>query len=69
MNLDLRDKTAFVTGASTGGIDTPRRGCWQEGAHVVVSYHRDHDGAQATAQGVQAWAGRPGCAPWTLPTR
>ena len=60
MNLDLKNKITFVTGASKGIGATVARIFAEEGADVVVSYHQDHEGARRTAESVrsmgrQAW--------------
>ena len=54
MNLELQDKTVFITGASSGIGAAAARVFAEEGAHVAVSYHRDQEGAQAVAESVRA---------------
>ena len=60
MNLELQDKTIFITGASSGIGAAAARVFAEEGAHVAVSYHRDQEGAQAVAESVRA-LGRQAC--------
>src|SRR5260370_39217533 len=60
MELKLRNKVAFVTGASSG-IGAAAAICFaQEGAHVVIGYGRNESAAQrifeqVKSNGVQAW--------------
>ena len=60
MNLQLHDKIAFVTGASSGIGAAAAVVFAEEGADVVVSYHQDGEGAQRTAEAVRA-LGRRAC--------
>lgn len=60
MNLELQDKTVFITGASSGIGAATARVFAEEGAHVAVSYHRDQEGAQAVAESMRA-LGRQVC--------
>ena len=60
MNLELQDKTVFITGASSGIGAAAARVFAEEGAHVAVSYHRDQHGAQAVAESVRV-LGRQAC--------
>lgn len=60
MNLLLENKTVFVTGASSGIGAAIAAAFAREGADVAISYHRNHAGAEATAQTVQT-AGRQAC--------
>jgi 3-oxoacyl-[acyl-carrier protein] reductase len=60
MELNLRNKVAFVTGASSG-IGAAAAICFaQEGAHVVIGYGKNESAAQrifeqVKSHGVQAW--------------
>ena len=60
MDLDLKNKTVFITGASSGIGAAAAEIFSTEGADVVVSYGRNTDGAEKTAgkvraNGRQAW--------------
>ncbi len=52
--MKLQDKIALVTGASKGIGAAIAVGLAKEGADVVVNYNGDRDGAEQTAQQVQA---------------
>jgi 3-oxoacyl-[acyl-carrier protein] reductase len=54
MNLNLQDKTVFITGASSGIGAATAELFSAEGADVVVSYGRNLAGAEETAQKVRA---------------
>ena len=60
MDLQLRDKTVFIAGASSGIGEAAARIFSQEGAHVVIAFDKNAAGAEKTAQlvrenGRQAW--------------
>jgi 3-oxoacyl-[acyl-carrier protein] reductase len=60
MNLNLQNKTVFITGASSGVGAAAAQIFSQEGADVVVSYGKNDTGAEQTAQlvhenGRRAW--------------
>lgn len=50
----LLDKVVLITGASKGIGRTLALGCAREGAHVVVNYHRDRDGAEEAVADIRA---------------
>jgi len=62
MELGLRGKTAFVTGASSGIGAEAARLLAEEGADVFVGYHRNLQGAEKTVRNVQA----AGAAGWAI---
>ncbi|HET6884169.1 MAG TPA: SDR family NAD(P)-dependent oxidoreductase [Pirellulales bacterium] len=53
MDLGLKGKIAFVTGASSGIGAATARLFAQEGADVIVCYHRNRSGAEQTAQAIE----------------
>ena len=60
MNLELLNRVVFITGASSGIGASAARIFAEEGADVVISYHRDQSGAKSAAEmvrsaGRQAW--------------
>jgi 3-oxoacyl-[acyl-carrier protein] reductase len=60
MDLGLLNRVAFITGASSGIGAAAARIFAEEGADVVISYHRDRSGAERAAEtvksaGRQAW--------------
>ena len=63
MDLGLKNKMVFITGASSGIGAEAARLFAEEGADVVVSYGKNKDGAEATARKVRE-AGRKA---WLLP--
>ncbi len=54
MNLNLTDKIALVTGASSGIGAATAKVFAEEGVDVVISYHRDRDGANQMARDVES---------------
>jgi 3-oxoacyl-[acyl-carrier protein] reductase len=54
MDLDLRDKTVFITGASSGIGAAAAETFSAEGAHVIVSYGNNAEGAEQAAAKVRA---------------
>jgi 3-oxoacyl-[acyl-carrier protein] reductase len=60
VNLELLNRIVFITGASSGIGAATARIFAEEGADVVISYHRDLSGAEAAIEmvksaGRQAW--------------
>ena len=60
MNLELTNKIALITGASSGIGTAVARICAEEGADVVVSFNHNETGARETVRSVeskgrQAW--------------
>jgi 3-oxoacyl-[acyl-carrier protein] reductase len=54
MDLDLLNKTVFITGASSGIGAAAAQIFSEEGADVVISYDMNKDGAKETAKKVRA---------------
>jgi NAD(P)-dependent dehydrogenase (short-subunit alcohol dehydrogenase family) len=52
--MRLKNRIALVTGASKGIGRDIAIGFAREGAHVVINYHTDQNGAEETAERVQA---------------
>jgi glucose 1-dehydrogenase len=52
--MRLKDKVALITGASKGIGRTLAIGMAKEGAHVIVNYHTDKAGADATVEQIRA---------------
>jgi 3-oxoacyl-[acyl-carrier protein] reductase len=63
MDLGLKEKTIFITGASSGIGAEAVRLCAQEGADVIISYCCNQEGAQAVAEAVRSQGRRA----WLLP--
>ena len=63
MDLDLENKTIFITGASSGIGAAAAEIFAEEGADVVVSYGANKAGAEQTAQTVR----EKGRKAWLLP--
>ena len=57
MEIDLRDKIAVVTGASTGIGRAVARALAEHGARVVASYHGNRVGAEETAAQIRTTGG------------
>jgi 3-oxoacyl-[acyl-carrier protein] reductase len=63
MDLGLLSRVAFITGASSGIGAAVARIFAEEGADVVISYHRDRSGAEGVAETVKS----AGCQAWLCP--
>jgi 3-oxoacyl-[acyl-carrier protein] reductase len=55
MDLGLKNKTAFVTGGSSGIGAATAQILAQEGSDVILTYHRNRPGADRTAQIIQSY--------------
>src|SRR5215472_12040724 len=58
MDLGLRDKVVLVTGSSSGIGKAAALAFAGEGARVIVTYHENQPGAEATAEQVRVAGGQ-----------
>ena len=59
MDLGLHDRVVLITGASSGIGAATARAFAGEGARVAITYHRNPEGAEQTADQVRAAGGKP----------
>jgi NAD(P)-dependent dehydrogenase (short-subunit alcohol dehydrogenase family) len=66
MEFGLKDQTVLVTGSSSGVGRAAAIAFGAEGAKVAVTYHRNHSGAEDTANKVRAVGGQALVIPYDL---